>query len=95
MGKFSISFNDVINQYNQKGVYDFFHPTLNSNIKVSFQDCNTDVERFVKVIKTIKIYNKKLILIRNDTTNDSIKTTHDKSNYYKNALSLQSLINNK
>lgn len=92
MSEFTISFQDVEQQFEKKGNFSFMYPPLNTHISVSFQDCNNDIERFVKVIKTIRLYNKKMILIRNDSTNDIVKTTHNNANYYKNVLSLKQLI---
>jgi hypothetical protein len=93
MSSFSIAFNDVNQQFTETGEFNFMYPPLNTNINVSFEDCNSDVERFVKVIKIIRLYNKKMVLINNDTTNDSAKTTHDNSKYYTNVLRLKTLIN--
>lgn len=86
MTSFSISFKDVNQQFNETGEFNYIYPPLNFNINVTFQDCNNDIERFVKVNKIIKLYNKKMVFIKNDTNNDSVKTTHDNSSYYKNLL---------
>jgi hypothetical protein len=93
MSNFSISFNDVNEQFAQTNEFNFMYPPLNTNIKVSFHDCNSDVERFVKVIKLVRLYNKKMIRIVNPTNNNIVKTTHNNSDYYKNILNLQSLTN--
>ena len=93
MSNFSISFADVNSQYDKSGNFSFKHPHLESLINITFEDCKSDVDRFIKVNKIIKLYNKKMCLIKDDTTNETIKTTHDNSEYYKNILSIKKSLN--
>ncbi len=92
MSSFSISFQDVNDQFNQNGNFSFKHPHLESKINITFEDCNNDVERFIKVNKIIKLYNKKLCLIKDDVTNETIKTTHSNADYYKSILGIKRIL---
>lgn len=92
MSSFSISFQDVNDKFNQTGKFSFKHPHLESNIDITFEDCNNDVERFIKVNKTIKLYNKKICLIKDDETNETIETTHSDCDYYKTILGIKRIM---
>ena len=93
MSNFSISFQDINSQYDQTGNFNFKHPHSESLINITFEDCKSDVDRFIKVNKIIKLYNKKMCLIKDETTSETIKSTHSNSNYYKNILSIKKYLN--
>jgi hypothetical protein len=79
-------------QFNQTGEFTFFYPPLAKNITITFQDCTTSQERFIKVNRIIKLYNFKMIRITNDINNDTINTTHNNLQYFNSTVSLNQFL---
>ena len=92
MTSFSISTKNVNDQFNQTGEFNFFYPPLGTNIKITFEDCTGPKQRFIKVIRIIKLYNYKMVKITNNTNNYTINTTHNNSQYFIRAVTLNSYL---
>ena len=92
MSRFSISFQDINDQFNQTGKFNFKHPHLESKITITFEDCNNDVDRFVKVNKIIKLYNKKICIIKDNVSNETIKSLHSDLGFNKSILIMKKLM---